>query len=461
MSFPPLTAFSGLTQWATTANYPAGTEPWAASPTKVAPGYTYLTPGVSPGATELNSLFSEWTAGINTGSGGSGLLAQFAPTLGQYWPWSGVGYSPSGSDQLLNEAVWDSVNSQWIYLATVAATGAPIVFRSPDGSHITAAGTTNAGFNLLAGVAVEPSAGTIVVYDMQLPQFRYSTDMGNTFSTGSSTLPSSANWSGVVPSPWSSFMVYFLGNFYLIACTYLSGNYSVKMWTAPAFGYGGSTVWTDRTSSLPSSFGGTTTTAPKFRYCVTGGALVVAASGLSAGGVKIAAIGTPTVVTDVSTNLPFPSGFAPNALNGLVYSAIEDRVVLSAGGSTGGSQLVSMPSATLFTTSSTGWTSDYTFTNAFVGGDLACCGALYFQTVPAGVTPGALHPVANCYVGTSRAAWGLANNYGGTVAQFGGSDYAAPGKIVCNGNQLLSTMQKHYLVTSPQGLPGSPNGASL
>ncbi len=471
MSFPPVLPAPALpVQWATTTNYPAGGNPWNGTATKDVPGYSYFTPGVAPSGQELNSLFNtitgDYTSATSTLVTAVNALAQFSPSLGQNYPYSGIADTESSIDQAVTNAYWDPYNYVWIYWAyNLEVTSAPLIHFLIGGNYKLDTATTSTTTTRIGGVATEPGK-IIVLWDGDDTVFKFSVNGGNTFNPSTAIMPTElANLSFAQIGPsWESLVTYFNGNFYFMTSSShgVSGSqYTARLFYAPSSGYSATTVWVDITSSLPTGFLGQSTDPPLFRVVVANGKLVYAKQQNVLHQIALLGITTPTTLFDMTVNLPFPGGFDPESLCGLCYSDLEDRLVLSVNEVASASKLLSMPSATIITTTGSGWTIDHAFTNPFTSGDLACTGAMYFQTVPSGTAPGIFGSFSSLYIGVSRINWGLAPGWASVVGQLSDSDSIAPIQFLCNGNQCLGLMTKHWVASSFQSLPPAPTGFPL
>lgn len=110
---PWLTGFP----WAGTTDYPAGTDPWAGTPTCVLPTYTYFTPGLTaaPTAQELNYMFNQRDQAIAYNAAAVGIEAVIEDRTGTAdggWgtlyfnaAWTGAGYVPADAEGLASTVV--------------------------------------------------------------------------------------------------------------------------------------------------------------------------------------------------------------------------------------------------------------------------------------------------------------------------------------------------------------------
>ncbi len=470
MGFPGLIPFALTpTQWATVTTYPSSADPWSVTNTKVTPGYSYFTPGVAPAAQEFNELFNSWTGDYNDIALRTKQLASFTPSLGQYFPFTGIGATFGGVHQPITGAVWDNYNLQWLYSihAAIGATNFPYVYRSVDGSVFASSTTTSANQIGLGGIAVEPDAGIIVIWDEYALNFYFSIDAGDTFTANISSLPSVLAYQNK-GLPKMSHLLYMGGDFYLITTMFNSGPFwTFHVWSAPATGYNASTVWTDRTSVVTAAvpgLAGNSLTIPVIYPVVVNDDTIFFTTNfkLATGGLKAAAIFSPVSAVDVKTNLPFPAGDLPTQGNGVCYSDAEDLIVVSYYDQTHNkSKIVSIPATSIGSTASNAWTAEHTFINSFAFGDLACCGGLYFQALPASTLPEQTLNFSNqLAISYDKRFWGLSMNWRQVVSQMADSDFAQLPQIYCNGNQVFGLSLRHWLSSDYQGLPpitaGSP-----
>jgi hypothetical protein len=84
-------------------NYPVGANPWNATPLKVAPGYSYFTPGLAPSAQELNYLFNQRDGQLASAT--AGVLTSFYPTLSAFVN-GGVTYTPTAMSYAAKTGAW-------------------------------------------------------------------------------------------------------------------------------------------------------------------------------------------------------------------------------------------------------------------------------------------------------------------------------------------------------------------
>lgn len=105
-------AYAGATNTAIAITYP-----WSGQPTKVAPVYTYFTPGQTPTASELNSLFNIRDAAINATItyAASLALGNWKPPVATFDPGSIGGTDPGALT--VQSVAWDSLLQRWVIAA--------------------------------------------------------------------------------------------------------------------------------------------------------------------------------------------------------------------------------------------------------------------------------------------------------------------------------------------------------
>ncbi len=464
MGFPLPSDFITITPWASTATYPVGSDPWQVTATKVAPGYSYFTPGVAPGAQELNYILNRDISQTNTALGNVYTSMESLSTLGQYWPFSRIGETVSATDMVVRDCVWNSYLGRWLYwVDQVDSSAHSLTFQSVSGQTFYGS-TTTTTLTSISGIGVNPTNGHMVLYEGNQLKFYLSTD-GDTWTQGSGTpvAPFNSTGSGThIPDytvPLSSFIIYSPqggGRFYLFQTFFNNGtsNYFIEVCRQDATALSSSSTWTNITTLFPGTFTTNDANIPEIRAVSTPDGIFVC--GFAADGsfqqLTVAVdflSGLDVVVNNTLNTLPFA---LIEAFCGPCWAAEEGVIslVVTETSSPHTSKVISMNPANLFTSTSVPWTVDYTFhTLSVVGGDLACCGNLY--TLAASVAGGSNH--AELYISAGRSSWALAGNFEDAVNGLGDSDNVLPTRIVCNGNQLMVVMERHVLLCQPQGVP--------
>lgn len=145
-----------ITPWAPGASYPAGALPWSATAIKTPPAYTYFTPGVPPGAQEMNSIFNGITVNLEADR-----VCAIAAAIANWSPLATAGTILSSST--IRAMKWDPFNQRWIVGLSLSG-GLITAFQSYDGGsswNSFAVGWPASGAAVFA-LATNPTTGDVV-----------------------------------------------------------------------------------------------------------------------------------------------------------------------------------------------------------------------------------------------------------------------------------------------------------
>lgn len=132
--------------WASTANYPSGSNPWNGQPTKVAPGYTFVTPGVPVAAQEfnfeLNGAYLAAAAGVSVPG------ASWGPSVNPTGP---IGVTT----EVLSAAVWSDLSHSWYVAGSDSRTLSGGAFSQVYSATEDGAGTEVSSSRIFVGSTIE------------------------------------------------------------------------------------------------------------------------------------------------------------------------------------------------------------------------------------------------------------------------------------------------------------------
>lgn len=158
-----------MTPWANTTVYPAGGNPWNTQVTKVAPNYTYFTPGQVPAAEELNYILNARDVVVN---------AAVASSIN-----FGAQVDPSGFTTV-RSATYDPFKGLWLL---GGGTNPALAFNYGGDSTLWATGalgTPGSGGYSVVSLDVSPAGANYLatVYNGSTIKDYYSTDHGATWT---------------------------------------------------------------------------------------------------------------------------------------------------------------------------------------------------------------------------------------------------------------------------------------
>jgi hypothetical protein len=281
--------------FATETNYPAGSQPWSATPIKVAPASDYFTPDTKPPAQNfnytLNAICAQLDA-LNDAAVYTG-ISNYGATQN--------GITGGGASDVQGFA-WDSFYQRWVVDPGSGASGNVTV--SYDGGNTWVNWGTVETMSHSGPFAISPLDGSIITAGPgggggTVVHFPGSTGVGT--NTNTSWTNSDTQGKGAA--------TYFLGGITYVWHVFTfdqSGANQTSHWSISPDG----TTWTDNTSALPSGFGGTTENVVG-NYVVSVSPTIMVAGITGANG-----FGTDRALLLVSTDGATATGVTPSFLTG-------------------------------------------------------------------------------------------------------------------------------------------------
>jgi hypothetical protein len=294
--------------WANTANYPAGGNSWSATPTKVNPNYTYVTPGVPVSAQEINFLLNgialEAAQSTAVGPANWGAIVSSTTVLGG-------GYS-------FGAAAYDGPNDLWS-IAGSNGTNTVVSYTINNGISWNAFVTIGAFFNV-ASMATD-GVHTFLTY------VKAGGINGGGGENTSITNATGANSNALlVYTPTPEFATLFWYASASLFVTVMSANNS----TTTAHGYAMSSptalALTDRTSALPAVWQASTNHIGALFNAIGPTDMLVSAAGVtpSTDTSRIMHVTFPGSVLTF-TDLSLPAGISTGAITGLAYNQAQGQ----------------------------------------------------------------------------------------------------------------------------------------